>query len=221
MPDQLIPLFTIALQLKDQRAQFFNALVHYTQEKSITAKKTWLDRMISIQYGQTRSLDIVGYELCRKWYFPVIREILRIMPIKDNLAEVGSRLRPKIKAAEVREALETLEKLKLAFRDLNGRWRQTDAHITFAEGWKSVAVREFQLHSLDQAKAALEAVPPDQREISMVTLTTSSNLAIRIRERIQEFREEIVGMVKSDELSPNSVQQVILCAFPLTSENGK
>jgi uncharacterized protein (TIGR02147 family) len=218
MPKHLIPLFSKALGLEGRHGPFFEALVHFTQARTHSEKKTWLDRMITIQYGQTRTLDTRAYELCKKWYYPIVREVLRIMAVNENLAEVGARIRPRIGVSEVRESLQVLERLNLAFRDPKGRWRQTSAQISFSDGWRSVAVREFQLHSLEQAKLALETVPAEEREIAMVTLTTSPELALRIRERMREFRAEIVGMVTADENNPTSVQQIILCAFPLTIE---
>ena len=92
--------------------------------------------------------------------------------------------------------------------------RPTDSVITFGEGWKSVAVREFQRHAIALAEGALDEVPPAQRDISHLTLSLGEASFRELQERLALFRKEALTLARQ-ERNPDRVVMLNLSLFPV------
>jgi uncharacterized protein (TIGR02147 family) len=214
IPDEKIPLFSKALDLEGREATFFSHLVRYTQAASHRDRKLHLDRMVAVMRVADRKLVPAQYDLCRKWYHPVVHELLRILEIQDEWEILATALRPAISPEQAKESVELLDSIGLAKKDAKGIWRPTDSVITFGEGWKSVAIREFQCHAISLAEGALEEVPPAQRDISHLTLSLGQASFLELQERLALFRKEALTLARQDK-APDRVVMLNLSLFPV------
>lgn len=214
IPDEKIPLFSAALGLEKREATFFAHLVRFTQAATHRDRKLHLDRMVAVMRVADRKLVPAQYDLCRKWYHPVVHELLRILEIKDEWEILATSLRPAISPEEARESVALLDSIGLAKKDAKGVWRPTDSVVTFGEGWKSVAVREFQRHAIALAEGALEEVPPTQRDISHLTLSIGEASFQELQERLALFRKEALTLARQDK-APDRVVMLNLSLFPV------
>lgn len=201
--------------------QFFFALIEYTQAKSHDNKKLCLDRMIALQMEEGRTLLPLHYDLCKQWYYPVIRELVRIVPVTDNFAQIAGMVSPPITERSVEVAMRELERMGLIARNNKRCYVQTDLMITFGDGWKSVVVREFQLQAIELQKQAFERYPAEEREIANATLCMSKERAAIVMQRLQAFRKEIMSLVMSDPREPEQVFQLNIGFFPLSKGKSK
>ena len=218
IPEEKIGLFSRALELEGRESTFFGHLVRFTQAASHRERKLHLDRMVAAMRVADRKLVPTQYDLCRRWYHPVVHELLRILEIKDEWEVLATALRPAISPEEAKESVELLREIGLAKQDAKGIWKPTDTVITFGEGWKSVAVREFQRHAIGMAEGALEEVPPEQRDISNLTLSIGPDSFKELQERLAQFRKEALTLARQDR-SPDRVCILNLSLFPVG--NGK
>jgi uncharacterized protein (TIGR02147 family) len=214
IPDEKIPLFSKALDLDGRESTFFTHLVRYTQAATHRDRKLHLDRMVAVMRVADRKLVPAQYDLCRKWYHPVVHELLRILEIREEWEILATSLRPAITAEQAKDSVDLLHQIGLAKQDAKGIWRPTDSVITFGDGWKSVAIREFQRHAIALAEGALEEVPPGQRDISHLTLSLGEASFHELQERLTLFRKEALALARQDK-TPDRVVMLNLSLFPV------
>jgi uncharacterized protein (TIGR02147 family) len=214
IPDEKIPLFAKALDLDARESAFFAHLVRFTQASTHRERKLHLDRMVAAMRVADRKLVPGQYDLCRQWYHPVVHELLRVLEIRDEWEVLATALRPAITKEQAKDSVALLSEIGLVAKDPKGLWRPTDSVITFGEGWKSVAVREFQRHAIALAEGALEEVPPAQRDISHLTLSLGESSFRELQERLALFRKEALTLARQDR-NPDRVVMLNLSLFPV------
>ena len=128
-------------------------------------------------------------------------------------------MRPAISSEDAKASVATLREIGLVEKNAHGFWKPTNVAITFGDGWRSVAVREFQRHTFDLAQNALDEIPVEERDISSLTLSLGEDSFREIRERIALFRKEILAVARNEK-NANRVFQVNFSIFPL-SEGGR
>jgi len=202
--------------LSGSTRQFVLALIEFTQAKSHEEKKSCLDRMTYLQSDGGKTLLPSHYDLCKHWYYPVIRELVRIVPVVDKYDVIAGMVSPPITERAAETAIRDLERMGLIVRNNKRRYIQTEAMITFGEEWKSVVVREFQNQAFELQKLAFERYPAEEREISNATLCMSKECATLIKRRLQAHRKEIVTLVKADPQNSEQVYQLNIGFFPLS-----
>ena len=212
-----IPELANFLGLESQKRKYFEALLLFTQAKSHLEKKAHLDHMVQILGGEGLVLNSGQVALCEKWYYPVVREIIRIKKIReDGFASLACLVRPSISEREAEKALSVLQQIGLIFLNHKGYWQQTEARLRFPDGVASTVLRQFQMDSLLRASKALETIPPAEREIGSLTVSVSEDRYRLICERLQGFRKELVGLVCSDD-EPEVVAQINLTCIPVSA----
>jgi|GEM_PF-2242164 len=200
---------------------FFFALIEYTQAKSHESKKMGLDRMIALQKEDGRVLQSLHFDLCKKWYYPVIRELVRIVPVVDDFQEIAKMVSPAITERAAEEAIKDLVRIGLLVRNYKRRYVQTASIISFQEGWKSVVVHEFQHQAIELQKQALERYSAQDREIANSILCVSRERAALMKQRLQEFRKEMMQLVKSDPKESEQVFMLNIGFFPMSTGKEK
>lgn len=216
IPEEKLPLFAQAFDLDDKETDFFCHLVRFGQARTHRDRKRHLDMMVGLMRVADRRLVPRQYALCQDWWHPVVHELLRIFDVNDDWEVLARRLRPVITAEQARESIALLEEIGLVRKDANGFWKPTEAVLTFGDGWSSVAVRQFQIHTFAMARQALEDVPVDERDVSTLTLSLGENTFREIRSRLALVRQEILSLARS-ERSPDRVCQMNLALFPVTT----
>jgi uncharacterized protein (TIGR02147 family) len=127
-------------------------------------------------------------------------------------------LSPSITPKEAEDALGVLTKMGFIRKNADGFFEQTHQAITTGEGWKDVAIRQYQMDMIRLSSAALEYVSVDRRDISTLTMSVSGSCFDIIRERLKVLRDEITALVKND-TDIDRVYQLNLALFPLSSED--
>ncbi|MBK8801279.1 MAG: TIGR02147 family protein [Fibrobacteres bacterium] len=214
IPEEKIPLFAQAFELEGREAVFFGHLVRFTQAVTHRDRKIHLDRMVACMRVADRRLVPSQFALCSAWYHPVVHELLRMLDIKEDWERLAGALRPRITAVQAHDSVALLEEIGLVSRDSQGLWKPTDVVVTFGEGWKSVAVREFQRHAIDLAQAALEEVPAAERDVSHLTLSIGEESFRELKERLALFRKEALTLARQ-ERHPDRVCMLNLSLFPV------
>lgn len=215
IPDEKISLFAKALELDERESVFFSHLVKFNQAATHRERKQHLDRMVAQMRIADRKLVPRQYALCETWWHPVVHEVLRIKDVKDDWAGLGLALRPAITPEQAKESVQLLEEIGLVKKDPNGFWKPTDVVVTFGEGWKSVAVREFQRNSIEMAQGAIDRFPVAERDISMVTISVGKESFDELKERLSLFRREALALARNDR-NPDRVCHLNLSLFPVS-----
>jgi uncharacterized protein (TIGR02147 family) len=210
--------FACACGLKERAVDYFSELVAFNQAQDPTARNRCYERLARFrQYRTIHKLGLAQASYHSTWYLPAIRELVARPDFDEDPKWIARALKPKISPGEASKALETLTELGLLVRDDAGRLRQTNALVTTGPGPLGHHVVNYHHMMLDRAKAALHEVPREEREISSLTLCVSEDMMLDIKERMREFRRELLQLAELHG-TPERVIQVNLQLFPLSEK---
>ncbi len=195
---------------------YFCELVAFNQARTASEKKRCHQRLFRFkQYRQIHRLDEAQAEYHSTWYLPAIRELAARADFENDPKWIARVLHPRITPGEARKALDTLLKLGLLARDEKGRLRQSEPLVTTGTGPLGHHIVSFHRAMMERASGALDTVSREQREISSLTLCVSREVMLDLKERIREFRRELL---QAAELQgrPETVVQINFQLFPLS-----
>ena len=216
VPEAKIERLAECFYLEEREREFFVNLVHYNQEPTYRQKKMYLDRMVALMRISNKKLVPAQYRICEKWFYPIVLEILRLHDFNEDWAALGKLVRPAITAVEAKEAVQVLQGIDLIRKNPQGFWEPTDTLLTFGEGWRSVAARNFQSQTIEMAQQALIEIAVEDRDISTLTLSMGCDTFHKIQQSIQLLRKEILAMVQADQQA-DCVYQMNISLFPVSN----
>lgn len=216
---QKIPMVAKLFGLDARSERFFEALVRFgkatgTQEIS----RRW-DEIQSLREVQSRELEQDQYEFYSTWLPTAVRGVLSLGEPDQTPKAIGDRIVPRVDAPEVERSLALLERLGLVARD-GGGWTLAHKHIRTGDLWRQKTVRRFQIDTMRLATEALESIPAKRRDISTLTLTLAEKDLPLLKERVAEFRRDLVRLAEESDPA-DSVYQVNVQVFPMTSETSR
>ena len=213
--DSLIKIST-GLGLRKKEGQYFSYLVFFDQAKS-DVEKNYFFALISAFRSKSQIVNIHAdkFNYYDKWYNPVLREIVKYQSAKLDLKTIAESVSPPILPKEVKKSLKLLKDLELLRVNKAGRMEQASDLINTDREVQSLAVRNFHKKMSDLGKASIDSVEPHAREISSVTMRISEKGFDQIKKRIQDFREELLQIVKMDR-QDDRVYQLNFQFFPVS-----
>jgi uncharacterized protein (TIGR02147 family) len=214
-----------ALKLTKKEQRYFELLVGYNQAKRQIERDHYFEQMHQFRKTVIKQVSVEQYGLYTHWYYLVIREILAILPCKEEsdecIKKIGQALEPAITPSEVRAAIETLKKLGVIVRRKNGTLQPAASLTASGNEVPQVIVNRFFLEFTDLARRAIDSQPRGERRLSSLTFSASAAGFHKIRERIDEFRSELMAMIENDRERLSRVYHVNFQLFPVTRECGE
>lgn len=212
---KVLDRFVRYLGLSKKEADYFQALVLYTQAKATDEKKRYFDRMLSFKQFRVRSIAATQYEFLEKWYYLAVREVLAVHAFKGDYAALAHMIEPAITAEEARKAMDTLKRLGLVTRDAQGRYVRVETVLATGPEAPPLAVNAFLSQAMDLAKSALDRIPKEERVLAATTVSVSKETFEEIREETRTFRKRILEMAQRDP-RPDRIYQFQFHIFPLS-----
>lgn len=211
--------FIRAMNLGAEEASFFAALVELDQaEDQATRTRAWERVRATRRFREARRLDGDAVEYLSRWYYPAIREMAACAPLPDDSSWIAGRLRPKISAAQAREAVGVLLGLGLLRRAEDGRLHPTDASVVTPHEVAGMAAMSYHNEMIDRARDALATVPAARRHYCAVTVALPAGLMPRFKQELDELQVRLLDLCDSAELAHDAVYQVNLQLFPLSTD---
>ncbi len=222
-----IPKFARGLGLDPREADTFETLVLLGQAQTDADRNRHYQqlRRRANHTSSTTRLEEAQYRVYSLWYALPIRELLLHPDFQEDPAWIGRQLRPQVRAAEVRQALELLQEVGLVVRDDNGQLTPANNKISTGPSVKSLAVRNFHRAMLDLAAGSLDRVGADEREITALTVSLTASQYGQVKKRIDAFRQDLFDFIDEESRpAPDSVEarkifHVGFQLFPLTGED--
>lgn len=195
---------------------YFRTLVSFNQEKDSNKKKEIFKELREL--AKENSLTLVGedqYDYYESWINPALREMVPQIP-DATPAQMADLLAFDTQAAEVKKALQLLQKVGLLKKDANGKYEQAAKAITTGNiEVTSLAVREMHRQMGELAIRSLDEVPVKERDVSGMTFAASENAFYRISKEIEDFRRRVTSIVMEDS-GEDRVYRMNVQFFPLT-----
>jgi uncharacterized protein (TIGR02147 family) len=207
--------------MPDRDAEYFERLVLYTQANTPDEKERLLKLLTRGKgSGEQSVLEASQIEYLQKWHYAAVRELLVITDAHGDHAALGERLDPPLTAAEVRDALELLLRLKLIRKNPQGRYEKIDKVVVTGPKTDPSLARAGIVANLDLARRALDLHPYEIRPFSYLTVSVSKDSLHYIQEKLREVRRDILERVSRDE-GVDRLYQVNMQVFPISKSTGK
>ncbi len=203
------------MKLKKKERNYFQAIVLFTNAKTIDEKDFYFDKLQEFSKNEESStIRRNQFRYFNKWYNSVVRELVVITEWNDDYDTLAKSLIPPISKKEAKESVQLLLDLKFIHQDDNGKYHRTDNAITTGSDITSLAVNHFQKENLILASEAIDRFKRPTRDISTLTMSISESGQEKIMSEIAQFRKKLINIVASDE-EVDRVYQINFQAFPL------
>jgi len=208
--------FAEACALSEEGAEYFRELVAFAHARTSREQN---ERYAKIRghrrYRSAHRLDVAQDAYHSRWYLPAIRELVLHAQFREDADWISAHLLPAVKPAEVELALATLIDLGMLVRDAHGRLRQGTKLVSTGAETRSLHLANFHRAMMAHAAESLDTVPPEERDISSLTLCVSRGGLAQLKLKIQRFRAELLALSDLED-KPEQVVQVNFQLFPLS-----
>lgn len=205
----------LALGMQGPRAEFFENLVFFNQAGTLQEKDHFYRKLLASDKSRgLKKMEARQFEVLKTWYHIAIRELLNLGSFRPSPEWIAKALLPPIEPREAKESLKTLLESGLVRRTANGYRAAHDA-ITTDDETMAVFVRNYHLEMLELAKRSIDAVPPEERDISSVCMTIREADFPKLKKQIQLMRKELRVFAAEGKQAERLVQ-VNIQLFPLS-----
>ena len=201
-------------ELNEKETAYWTELVCFGRAKTDAEALNHYEKMQVLKGIPLKRLAKKELEFYRHWYCNSIRSIIGICKFKDDYEGLAESCTPPISVDEAKSAVKLLYDLNMISRDRDGYWKVNDTFVSTGGNWRSEAVRTFQKETIRLAGESLERHNPPQRDISTVTMTFNMDDIALIREKIKEFRSELLRMAQEGS-GDDTVFQLNVQLFPI------
>jgi uncharacterized protein (TIGR02147 family) len=211
-----IQKFAAALKLNKEETEFFEKLVAFNQSNVADERAQLAQEMIRQRgYRRLKPLSEAQFNILARWYLLPIREMPNLIGFNADPTWIAGRTQPKISPAEAKKALDELLELGLIERAADGTIIQTSTDVSTGDEILSSAAITYHKENLKLAGDSIAAIPKQQRDLSVMTLGVSKESMKKVKEKIQEFRKEIVGMLAQEPQTTDAIYQLNIQFFPV------
>lgn len=208
-----------AMGLKKEERRYFKTLVSFGQAKTIESKISCLEKLKNMQsLVPVNRLSEDQFLYFSKWYHPVVRELVMMIRFDGDCQKLAALVKPPITTKEAQESIELLQKLNLIEKNEHGEFTATSNFLT-TDGMENgtLAIRNVQKTMALLAASAIDAVAPERRDVSGVSISISEKSIPAIRDELQRCRRRIFEIASEDK-NPNSVYRLNLHLFPISEK---
>ena len=207
------PRFADACGLAGDSKEFFCELVAFGAARADEQHARYARLTSFIEYQSAHKLEVAHAVYVSTWYIPAIRELVLHKSFRPDPEWIAAHMRPRIKPAEARHAIAILRELGFLV-ERGGTLAQRDAVVSTGPEVSGLHFAKYHREMMDRAAQALASVPADERDISAITVCVSKPTQQRIKQRIRQFRKELLAMAEQD-AQPDRVLQINFQLFPL------
>ncbi len=201
-------------ELNEKESAYWTELVYFGRAKTDAEALNHYEKMQMLKGIPLKRLAKKELEFYRHWYCNAIRSIIGICKFKDDYEGLAESCTPAITVDEAKNAVKLLYDLNMISKDRDGFWKVNDTFVSTGGNWRSEAVRAFQKETIRLDGESLERHAPPLRDISTVTMTFNMNDIALIREKIKEFRSELLRMSQEGS-GDDTVFQLNVQLFPI------
>lgn len=214
---EMAPRYAKALGLDGDAASYFCDLAAFSRARSDPERNAAYTRLANYkEYRLAQTLELAQAAYHANWYIPAIRELANRADFRAEPAWIAKRMLPRITTSEAKGALDVLFELGLLLRTDEGRVVQGEPVLTTGAETRGLHIRNYHRAMMERAAESMALVPAPQRDISSLTFCVDDEGLRRVKERVQQFRKELIAIL-SDETDGDRVVQLNFQLFPLSS----
>ena len=208
--------FADAMKLSEGERAFFEDLVLLDQSESDEERNAaWSRISATRRFREARQVDGEAFRFFSHWYYVAVYELVKRADFTEDPSWVARTLRPRLKVAEARRALDELQSLGLLVRGADGRLAQSDASVVTPQEVQGLAVHNYHRGMIGLAADAVTAFRPMERHLLGVTVTVPESLLPQLKRELNAMQARLLDLCDSAEGGHERVVQLNLQLFPL------
>lgn len=215
LPERCLSALAAELGLNSRETEYLGLLVEFSKATQAEKIRVAYERILDLKYVRPAVVGKQQYAFYRDWKPTAVLAMLHLDHLRKDEVEIADKLEPRITIQEALETLQLLEKLGLARKEKGNRWVANESLLTTGEGWKDIAIREYQRQTLKLSERSLEHHQPSERDISTLTFTLGPGDLEKIRELTKEFRRNILSIAAGTPAAER-IYQMNLQLFPMS-----
>lgn len=198
-----------ACDLDSTGRDYLRELVLLKRSRSAEAKARTLFRVMAFEERIALfPLEQHASEYFDRWWVPVVRELSAAEGFRPDPQWVASSFGGRITEAQATRALMILQKLGL----LHGG--SSDVFLTTGDELRTPVMRHYHQQLLEIARGAIDEAPPDERDISAITIAGDESTFAEAKRMVQRFRKELLKLERRSR-GRSHIYQFCLQLFPV------
>jgi len=205
-------------KFNDREAMYFQDLVSVKKNKhDPNLQSILLKRLVKNgKNNQVMFIDFKTFEVISNWFHYAIREMSRLKKFKLDFNWISKNLRFSVSEQQVKTAINNLSKTDLI--EIKGsKVKLSPGNLSTSEDIHNLAIQDYHISMLENAKKSLKEVDLKEREILSGTLCFKKKDMPKAKELLRNFLDEFGSTMDSD--SGDEVYQVQMQFFPLSKIN--
>ena len=211
-----IEKFAKGLKFKPDEKTFFKNLVLFNQAKTPMEKEHFAQEILkSRAHRNLKPLAKHQYDFWTGWHHIVVREMVGMKQFKEDPDWIGKKIIPIVPAEKIKKSIKKLERLKMIYRDDQGKLQQSNSYMTTGDQVVYSSLRKFHRQMIDLGKESIDRFSNEDRQVSSLTLCLTKEQSEKIRVLINQFRKDILAF-SQEENHGDRIYQINFQIFPLT-----
>jgi uncharacterized protein (TIGR02147 family) len=204
----------------EKETEYFACMVDFARAKTFMEKDRCFKRLITLRKTvDVEKIEEHQYEYYTNWYNLAVRELVTYPDFKGDYDWLAKKVRPQITPGQAKRSVELL--LKLGLIKKNGKsFARSSALISTGPQVSSLAVANFHRTMAQQAAAAMDTVPKNERDMSSCTINISRKGFERVKKAVAECEKKIMAIAGAD-APADRVYQVNFHLFPVSARDRK
>ncbi|OWV20638.1 hypothetical protein B7982_13625 [Fibrobacter sp. UWB2] len=194
--------------LSDDESDYFLDLVRFGNEKNVDVREELLRKLLAVRANnQEFALQDSSLKFFSKWYYPVLRDLLPLLPPNMPAEKIGRMFTPVLRAPQVESGIRYLMESGFVTLDENGVYRVEQPIVSTPPRVRSTILRKYHLKNLEVNSEVYDLFTSDDRSVTSVTCSLSKESFEKVREEIAKLREKILALSR-EEKNPDRVCHV-------------
>ena len=211
-------LIAKAWSLDDDESQYFMDLVSFGNERDVERRENFLKKLLAVRSRNKEfALQDSSLKFFSKWYYPVLRDLLPLLPAGVSAEKIGRMFTPVLRAPQVQSGIDYLTEAGFVEIKSDGIYRVTNPIVATPPRVRSTVLRKYHLKNLEINAQVYDDFTSDDRSITSVTCSLSKEGFEKVRTEIASLREKILAIAREDS-SPDRVCHVGFQLVPRAKE---
>ena len=194
--------------LSVDESDYFLDLVRFGNEKNVDVREELLRKLLAVRANnQEFALQDSSLKFFSKWYYPVLRDLLPLLPPNTPAEKIGRMFTPVLRAPQVESGIRYLMESGFVTLDENGVYHVEQPIVSTPPRVRSTILRKYHLKNLEVNSEVYDLFTSDDRGVTSVTCSLSKESFEKVREEIAKLREKILALSR-EEKNPDRVCHV-------------
>lgn len=203
--------FAIGLGLGKRETHYLQLLVHYKHAREPRTKAFFFQEILKWKEKKPwESIVKDQYEYLSHWYYVTMRELIGLPDFQENPHWIQKKLFGTVGAWEIKEALKTLERLELVYRNKQGQLKQKATELHTGHEVESIAAYNYHKGIFDLLTPILNETSHEMREVFSLVNPVDHKTFQELKSMMYRFQNEIITFLREcEKKNPPSAKKEI------------